>query len=59
MSTSLRALAARFLSDRKGATAIEYALLGSLIAVVVVMSIRTLGTNLEGLYTSVSSAISR
>jgi pilus assembly protein Flp/PilA len=37
----------KFLLDTKAATAIEYALIGALIAVVVVAAVRTVGVNLQ------------
>ncbi len=37
----------RFLQDTKASTAIEYAMIGALIAVVIIASIRSLGLNLQ------------
>ena len=47
-----------FLNDESGVTAIEYALLGALIAVVIVGAVGATGTSLLGLYTSVAAKIS-
>lgn len=43
--------------DEAGVTAIEYALLAALIAIVVVGSITAVGTSLNGLWTTVSDAV--
>ncbi len=41
-------LIVRFLRDTKAATSIEYALVASLIAVVIVAGVRAIGTSLQG-----------
>jgi pilus assembly protein Flp/PilA len=41
---------ARLLRDEKGATAIEYALLAGLIAVVIIGAVASLGRELSGFY---------
>lgn len=46
----------RFMRDDDGATAIEYALLASLIAVVIAVTVGTLGTAVNGLFTRVVDA---
>ena len=45
-----------FLQEERGVTAIEYALIASLIAVVIVGAVTTLGTNLNVLFDSVVAA---
>lgn len=40
-----------------GASAIEYGLLAALIAVVIITAVTTVGTNLSGVFTSVSSKV--
>ena len=45
------------LQDESGVTAIEYALLGSLIAVAIAVSVTTLGLNLKALYDMVSDEV--
>jgi len=40
-------LIVRFLRDREAATAMEYALVASLIAVVIVASVRAVGSNIQ------------
>ena len=51
------ALLKRFLSDERGATAIEYGLIAALIAVVVVGAVTTIGTKLRTSYNNVGNAI--
>ena len=46
-----------FLSDQSGATAIEYALLGSLIAVAIISALSTLGTKLSSTFSEISSSL--
>lgn len=50
------ALRARFGSDR-GATAVEYGLMVGLIAVVAIVAVAVLGTNLSNAFTTVGSAV--
>ena len=40
----------RFLSDERGATSIEYAILGSLIAAVIVFAVATLGSRIQVMF---------
>nr|WP_294863457.1 Flp family type IVb pilin [uncultured Pseudogulbenkiania sp.] len=44
-------------NDEEGVTSIEYALLGSLIAVVILSSVLGLGTNLAALFANVATQI--
>jgi len=46
-----------FLAQDSGVTAIEYALLGALIAAVIVTGVGTTGTAVEALYEHVSSCV--
>jgi len=46
-----------FLSDQDGATAIEYALIASLIAVFIIGALSALGTNLSSEFAEVGSAL--
>lgn len=48
----------RFRADERGATAIEYALIASLIAVALVGVLATLGTRLSAEFSEVSAALS-
>jgi pilus assembly protein Flp/PilA len=45
----------RLVADESGATAIEYALIASLIAVAIIVSITVLGTQLQNTFNEVSS----
>jgi pilus assembly protein Flp/PilA len=47
----------RFLRDQSGATAIEYAMIASGIAVAIASTIMSLGTSVKGLYSSVLTAM--
>ena len=45
------------LQDESGVTSIEYALLGSLIAMAIVTSVTLLGVNLKGVYEMVADRV--
>jgi pilus assembly protein Flp/PilA len=47
----------RFAHDESGATAIEYGLIASLIAVAIIAILGTLGTNLSTTFSKVSSQV--
>jgi pilus assembly protein Flp/PilA len=47
----------RFLRDEGGATAIEYAMIASGIAVAIATTIVSLGSSVQGLYTSVANVM--
>jgi pilus assembly protein Flp/PilA len=47
----------RFLRDDTGATAIEYALIAGGIAVVIVAAVNGLGTQVNSMFTGVSTAL--
>jgi pilus assembly protein Flp/PilA len=49
--------ATRFLNDESGATAIEYGLIAALIAVVVIGAVTTIGTKLNGTFTTISTQL--
>lgn len=51
--TSMR----RFVRDESGATAIEYAIIASGIAVAIATTIVSLGSNVKGFYSSVATAM--
>jgi pilus assembly protein Flp/PilA len=44
-------------SDRRGVTALEYGLIASLIAVVIVASVTSLGTSMAGQFTTIATTI--
>ena len=46
---------ARFLFDKSGATAIEYCLLASLIAVVIIGAVKLVGSNLSAKFNTVAN----
>jgi pilus assembly protein Flp/PilA len=51
-------IVARFTSrDERGATAVEYGLMVALIAIVIIVAVSTLGTNLSGLFTTVANSV--
>ena len=47
----------RVLTDRRGATAIEYALIASLISVAAIVSFKTLGGTVENRYSTIDQAL--
>ena len=47
----------RLVRNERGATSIEYAMIASGVAVVLAATITGLGTNVKGLFTSVSTAL--
>jgi pilus assembly protein Flp/PilA len=47
----------RFLKDESGATAIEYGLIAAGIAVVIIAAVQLVGSNLNGTFGSVASAV--
>jgi pilus assembly protein Flp/PilA len=48
----------KFLTNDSGATAIEYALIASLIAVAIIVAITAVGTHLQKTFNEVSSNLS-
>jgi pilus assembly protein Flp/PilA len=51
------AILARFLNNEDGVTAIEYALIASLIALVIITSVQTVGTKVSTVFTEVGGAL--
>jgi len=47
----------RFLCDERGATAIEYAIVASGIAVAIAATVTSLGSGVKGMFTSVATAL--
>lgn len=45
------------LSNRRGVTALEYGLIASLIAVIIITSFSTLGTAMSGLFATIAGKI--
>jgi pilus assembly protein Flp/PilA len=57
LETPALTLLLRFLHDEGGATAIEYAMIASGIAVAIAATIVTLGSSVQGMYTNVATAM--
>jgi pilus assembly protein Flp/PilA len=55
-SAGISVILSRFLRDEHGATAIEYAIIAAGIAVAIAASVTTLGSSVNGLFTSVATA---
>jgi len=53
----MKTLAAYFLRDEIGTTAIAYSLIGALISVVCIAGMVLVGNGLQGVYNAVSAAI--
>lgn len=49
----------RFAADESGATAIEYGLIASLVAVAIIAALGTLSTNLKGTFNKVSTNLTQ
>jgi pilus assembly protein Flp/PilA len=47
----------RFLDDQTGATAIEYGLIAAGISLAIIAAVNGLGTNLNGVFSSVNSSL--
>lgn len=45
----------KFIRDEQGATAIEYGLIASLIAVVIIVAVAAVGNNLTSMFNNVST----
>jgi pilus assembly protein Flp/PilA len=54
---TMKSLIVRFAKNESGATAIEYGLIASLIAVVIIGAATTLGTKLSNTFTAVSNQL--
>lgn len=53
----LKTLSCQFIDLKDGATSIEYALLGALIAVVIISAVSAIGANLNALFSNVASLV--
>ena len=47
----------KFLANESGATAIEYALIASLIAVFIITAVQTVGTKVSTVFTEIGNAL--
>jgi pilus assembly protein Flp/PilA len=50
-------LFSRFVRDESGATAIEYGLIATLIAVVIIGALQAVGTNLNATFTTLAAKV--
>lgn len=57
LTTMIRASLQKFNVDRRAVTAIEYALIAALIAVVIIAAVTTLGKNVSSTFNSVASEL--
>lgn len=57
MYAALQAVRDRFSSTDRGATAVEYGLLVGLIAVVIIVAVALLGTQLDGLFDQITGRL--
>jgi pilus assembly protein Flp/PilA len=46
-----------FINDESGVTAIEYALIASLIAVFIIVAVQAVGTNISGVFNKVATTL--
>ena len=53
----MKTLYLRFLTNKSGATAIEYGLIAAGIAVVILVAVGTVGSNLSGVFSSVAGSL--
>ncbi|MGH7555428.1 MAG: Flp family type IVb pilin [Longimicrobiales bacterium] len=54
----MKNLVARFLKDESGVSSIEYAILASMIALVILAAVQATGTTLQAIFQSVVTALS-
>ena len=54
---SLQAMLNSLRTDEKGATAVEYGLMVSLIAIVIIAAVTLIGTNLNTIFRAVAAAL--
>ncbi|EMH2960340.1 Flp family type IVb pilin [Burkholderia multivorans] len=54
----MKAIIKRFLKEETGVTAIEYGLIAGLISVVILASVSSIGTGLEGMFQKIALCVS-
>jgi pilus assembly protein Flp/PilA len=54
---AMKKLLAKFLADNAGATSIEYAIIASGVALVIIVSVNSLGSAVNGKFVSVQTAL--
>ncbi len=57
MTHKMKKLASAFANAKKGATAIEYALIAALIAVAIIGGVTLVGGSLQSVFTTISTAV--
>ncbi|HEX6840055.1 MAG TPA: Flp family type IVb pilin [Stellaceae bacterium] len=55
----MRNFLTKLLSDREGATAIEYGLIAALISVVIIAAVTIVGTQLSAVFNSIGNALTK
>jgi len=53
----MKPIFARFVSDKSGATAIEYGLIAALVSVVIITAVTLMGGNLTATFNSIADAL--
>lgn len=53
----MKNLVSRFMNDESGVTAIEYGLIAALLAVVIIVAVKAVGTNLSTTFSTVASSL--
>ena len=53
----MKTLLSRFAHDESGVTAIEYGLIAALIAVVIIVAVTTVGTDLQAVFNAIGTVI--
>jgi len=53
----MKAIVLRFCRDEAAATAIEYGLIAAGISIAIIAAVNGLGTNLNGMFTSINSSL--
>ena len=57
MSGESHASSSKFLSDESGVTAIEYALIASLIAVFIIVAVQAVGTSVSTVFNEIGTTL--
>ena len=53
----MTSLVQRFMRDEEGATMVEYGIMVALIAVVCLVAVQTLGTTINGVFTTINTQL--
>jgi pilus assembly protein Flp/PilA len=53
----MKTLFVHFLKDDSGVTAIEYGLIGGLISIVILASVTSIGTSVQGLFSFIATTL--